>query len=335
MGIRKKLWGLHEEKEVYLFTVSNDWLEVYLTNFGCTIVSILVCDEKGAKKNLVLGHDSLQGYIQDPYYVGCIIGRFANRLSNACFQIAGLKYQLTANEPGTGNHLHGGKAGFNKKVFSLIDFLSTDNAIQFHYRSPDGEEGYPGNLDVFVTYQLTDKNEIIIDYKATTDKTTPVNLTNHSYFNLSGLRESAINHELFINAAYVLEADSAYIPTGTLQAVSGTDLDFTQYRPINQQVDQGVFHGYNACYSLVSSPVPTETKAALRDPQSGRKMTVRTSLPGIMLYTGDFLKSPYLKNQGICLETQFFPDSPNQPSFPRTLLHPGEVYQHQTIYQFF
>lgn len=332
MGIRKSLWGHHEEKEVYSITLTNGWLELSLTNFGCTIVSVLVRDKNGAKKNLVLGYDSLQDYIQDPYYIGCIVGRFANRIANARFQIGEQTYILTANEPGTGNHLHGGEKGFGKKVFHFIN-TSEDNTVQFYYRSADGEEGYPGNLNVFVTYRLTNKNEVIIDYNATTDKTTPVNLTNHSYFNLSGLKAPAINQELFINAAYVLEADARYIPTGTLNAVAGTDLDFTEYRPINQLLDQAAFRGYNECFLLAHTT--EEIKAALRDPQSGRRLTVQTSFPGIMLYTGDFLKTPYLKNQGICLETQFFPDSPNQPAFPQTLLHPGEVYQHQTIYQFF
>lgn len=296
MGIRKTLWGHHEGKEVYLITLNNDWLEVSLTNFGCTIVSIIVPDKIGHKKNLVLGYNSLQDYILDPYYIGCIVGRFANRLSNAAFQVGDVTYQLTANEPGTGNHLHGGEKGFNKKVFSLSNAPAEDNAIQFYYRSVDGEEGYPGNLDVFVTYQLTDKNEVIIDYNATTDKATHVNLTNHSYFHLCGASEPAINHELYINAAYVLEADATYIPTGDMQAVAGTGLDFTEYRPIDQQGDPALFRGYNECFWLTQAP--DEIKAALRDPQSGRSMTVRTTLPGIMLYTGDFLKSPFLKKWG-------------------------------------
>lgn len=335
MGIRKRLWGSYEGQEVYLITLSNGWLELTLTNFGCTIVSIMAPDDNGKTRNLVLGYDSLKDYIQDPYYIGCVVGRFANRLSHACFQIDGVKYRLPANEPETGNHLHGGITGFNKKVFSITDAHSGDSSVQFYYRSADGEEGYPGNLDVFVTYRLTDLNEVIIDYKAITDKPTLVNLTNHSYFNLSGSREPAIDHELFINTDYVLETHATYIPTGAFLKVTGTDLDFTSFRVISQHSSQELFRGYNACYSLIHKPRSEDVNAALRDPKSGRCMTVRTSLPGIMLYTGDFLKYPYLEHQGICLETQFFPDSPNQPSFPQSFLQPGDVYQHQTVYQFF
>lgn len=332
MGIRKTTWGRHQGKEVYLLTLNNGWLEVSLTNFGCTVVSIVVPGKNDTKKNLVLGYNSLEDYIGDAYYMGCLVGRFANRISNAAFQISTVKYQLAANEKGTGNHLHGGERGFNKKVFDLNKTDAHDNSVQFYYKSADGEEGYPGNLDVFVTYRLTNKNEVVIDYKAMTDKPTHVNLTNHSYFNLSGATSQAINHELFINATQVLEADTAYIPTGTFKAVAGTALDFTAYRPIHGGNPES-FRGYNECFSIAH--VPNEIIAGLRDPESGRSLAVRTTLPGIMLYTGDFLKTPFLKNGGICLETQFFPDSPNQPLFPQTLLHPGEVYQHQTVYQFF
>ncbi|HUQ96037.1 MAG TPA: aldose epimerase family protein [Chitinophagaceae bacterium] len=332
MGIKKTRWGRHGQQDIFLLTLSNGFLEVSVTNFGCTIVSILLPDATGNKANLVLGYDSLQGYINDPYYMGCIVGRFANRIANARFVIAGREYILAANETISNTHLHGGPNGFHKKVFTLIT-TPDNNEVRFYYKSVDGEEGYPGNLDVFVTYRLTAANELVIEYNATTDKTTPVNLTNHSYFNLSGSATSALNHELIIHADFALEADENYIPTGQLKAVAGTGLDFTKWRRIGEWPDKKAFRGYNECFSFPHAP--DQVKAALRDPVSQRSMTVKTTLPGMMLYTGDFLKTPYIPNQGICLETQFFPDSPNQPAFPQTLLQPGDTYHHRTVYRFF
>lgn len=328
---------MHGGQEIYWITISNGHLELSVTNLGCTIVSIMMLDETGHQTNMVLGYDSLQGYLNDTFYMGCIVGRFANRIANAMFRIGDVIYNLAANETGTGNHLHGGLIGFNSKPFAVVETPLHDdaNTIQFQYRSVDGEEGYPGNLDVYVTYQLTAENEIIIDYKVTTDKTTPVNLTNHSYFNLSGANVPAINHELFINAEWALVADDRYVPTGELKSVVNTDLDFTNWRRIQSQPGASILSGYNECFSFTHTNASTNVMAGLRDPQSGRSMTVKTTLPGMMLYTGDFLKTPFLKNGGICLETQFFPDSPNRPEFPSTLLHPGNVYQHRTVYQFF
>lgn len=333
MDIKKTLWGHHEQQEIFLFALSNGFMDVRITNLGCTIVAILLPDANGKKVNMVLSYDSLQGYLTDTFYIGCVVGRFANRIANARFRINDVEYKLAANDGETGNHLHGGISGFNKKVFAVNNMSSPYNAVQFYYRSMDGEEGYPGNLDVWVTYSLRKNNELVIDYKATTDKTTPVNLTNHSYFNLSGSCTPAINHELFINANEIVAADAIYIPSGELKTVAGTDLDFRNWRCIFNETNHEPFRGYNECFSIAHAT--NETIAALRDPVSQRSMTVKTSLPGLMLYTGDFLKTPYIPNEGICLETQFFPDSPNQPHFPATLLQPGDTYQHQTVYQFF
>ena len=232
MGIRKSLWGYNEGREVYLITISNGHLELSLTNLGATIVSIMLPDKTGTPKNMVLGYNSLAGYANDTFYMGCTVGRFANRISGATFWLEGTEYKLAANEGETGNHLHGGTTGFNKKVFDITDnpLHDTENKVQFQYRSKDGEEGYPGTLDVCVTFQITHKNEVIISYKATTDKTTPVNLTNHSYFNLSGDAMPALDHELLIQADYALVADAAYIPTGALKAVADTELDFRNWR---------------------------------------------------------------------------------------------------------
>lgn len=326
MGIKKTSWGHVNQQEVYLFTLTNGLLEVSITNFGCTVVSVMMKNKKGEKQNLVLGYSSLQGYVEDLYYTGCIVGRFANRIANASFIIDDTTYQLAANESSTGNHLHGGVEGFNKKVFAVVDTMA--DTVQFHYKSTDEEEGYPGNLDVFVSYQLTAQNSLVIRYKATTDKTTPVNLTNHSYFNLSGTNTSVLQHELLINADKVLVADAAYIPTGEIKPVAGGNLDFRHWRAIGGES----FRGLNECFCLDHTK---GVAAMLRDPQSQHSMIVRTTLPGLMLYTGDYLDSPFSKNEGLCLETQFFPDSPNQPTFPTAFLHPGDVYEHQTVYQFF
>ncbi len=335
MPISKTLWGHHFDEALYLITLSNGTLQLSLTNFGCTVVSIKIAGENGKLVNMVLGYDSPEKYIHDPYYTGCIAGRYANRISKASFQIDQRDYKLAPNDGNTGNHLHGGNTGFNKKVFSLLDVVSNDDmdSVQFYYKSADGEEGYPGNLDLYITYTLTSQNEIIIDYAATTDKATHVNLTNHSYFNLSGFGGSALAHELYINADEVLEDDRNYIPTGKMITVKNSELDFTSFRKITFNPNN--FKGINSCYKLNIEEDNNAIKAIVRDPLSHRSLTVRTSLPGIMLYTGDFLGEPFIKHQGICLEAQFFPDSPHQPGFPSTLLQPGNVYRHQTIYQFF
>lgn len=333
--VSKSLWGHHNNEALYLITISNGYLQLTLSNLGCTIVSILMPGENEHLVNMVLSYNSIEEYLKDPYYVGCIIGRYANRIRGASFNINHVDYELTANDGKTGNHLHGGYAGFDKKVFSIIDITSqSDNdSVQFYYKSVDGEEGYPGNLDVYITYTLTPKNEIVIDYTATADKTTHINLTNHSYFNLSGLPTNALNHELLINSDYALEADNNYIPTGKLNDVKGSDIDFNNWRRITKANTSS--NGFNTFYKLKHAGEMNVVKAGLRDPFSKRRMLVKTSLPGVMLYTGDFLGKPFIKNQGICLETQFFPDSPHHSHFPSTLLQPGNVYRHQTVYQFF
>jgi aldose 1-epimerase len=336
MEIKKKLWGTHDQQQIFLITISNGHIELALTNLGCTIVSIMVPDQQGRKLNMVLGYDSLQSYLNDPFYVGCIVGRFANRISNASFQIDNIKYTLVANEQARGNHLHGGVNGFNKKVFTIVDETSNKGSasIKFYYRSQDLEEGYPGNMEVYITYELTQNNEVIINYFATTDKATHVNLTNHSYFNLSGSAKPAIGHELCINANYMLLADERYIPTGEIKSIADTNYDFRQWRRIDNFLEQLPPEGCNVCFIFDKEAGNEEVKAGLCDPMSGRSMMVRTSLPSLMFYTGDYLQEPFQKNQGICLETQFSPDSPNRPEFPKTILYPGEEYCHHTIYHF-
>ncbi|MEO5893472.1 MAG: aldose epimerase family protein [Ferruginibacter sp.] len=333
MAIKKTWWGNYNGEDIYRFTISNGYLDLTVSNFGATVIAIKMPENQGNPENMVLGYDTLEGYVNDTYYMGGIVGRFANRISDAAFIIGQQKYQLTANETGTGNHLHGGTIGFNKKIFFVQGEPSQTelNSIQFHYSSPAGEEGYPGNLEVDITYRVTEKDEVVIAYKASTDQTTPVNLTSHCYFNLSGLKMTATEQDLFINADNVLVTNAHYIPTGEIKKVKGTTFDFTTQQPINNYPG---FNGYNECFVVNKNGDEMAPQATLTDTISGRTMLVKTTLPGIMLYTGDHLGAPFIKNQGVCLEAQFFPDSPNQPHFPCTLLHPGDLYQHTTIYRF-
>jgi aldose 1-epimerase len=334
MQIDKVLWGKYQHQDICLVTLSNGAMEVSLTQFGATITAVKVPDREGNKRKVVLGYDSLEAYLQDPFYLGCLVGRFANRIARASFRVEEVVYQLPANDPATGNHLHGGVQGFNKKVFELVSQAASEQhaSIGLYYRSADGEEGYPGNLDLWVTYALTRENELIITYKAVTDKTTHVNLTNHSYFNLHGTAETALSQQLLIQADSYLVTDKTYIPTGEIKTVADTVYDFRSMRSIDKFWDQVPDSGYNTCFLL--SHGPDQEQASLFSSTSGIGLTVQTSFPGILLYTGDYLQEPFQKNQGICLETQAPPDAPNQPGFPATLLHPQQPYSHFTKYRF-
>jgi aldose 1-epimerase len=333
MAITKTWWGNHDGQDVFLFKLSNGRLELTVSNFGCTIIAIEMPNAEGIRQNLVLGYQSLEGYLTDRYYMGCIVGRFANRIARARFTIGEKEYLLAANETGTPNHLHGGFRGFNKKVFTSSGelLILQENTLTFSYISPHGDEGYPGNLALSITYRLTNDNEVIIQYAAITDQPTPVNLTSHCYFNLSSSNKSAMAQELYLNADHVVEADEHAIPTGKILATTKTPLDFTTARRMDSLPRSG---GYNDCFLLNETGTSKSAQAVLKDKASGRAMTVRTTLPGIMLYTGDHLGGCFEKNQGICLEAQFLPDSPNQPQFPNTILKPGDQYLHTTIYQF-
>lgn len=333
MIVNKTLWGNYNNKEVYLITIDNGFLKLKLTNLGCTFVSIEIPDEKNQLINMVLGYNTPEEYVKDANYTGCIVGRYANRIKDASFNIDGIEYKLAANDGSSGNHLHGGNTGFNKKVFAVTNTTSNadSDSIQFKYKSADGEEGYPGNVELNIIYTLTNKNEIVIDYTAVTDKATHINLTNHTYFNLSGSANNALDHELYINAEYVLEDDKNYIPTGKLVHVKNSELDFTSSRKISGH--QYTFKGINSYYKFNAADKDA-IKAILHEPLSKRSLIVKTTLPGLMFYTGDFLGEPFTRNQGVCLEAQFFPDSPHHADFPSTLLRPGDIYRHQTIYQF-
>ena len=316
---------------------------VKIINYGATVTDIITPDKSGKMGNVVLGYDSLAGFLQsgNPYF-GCIVGRYANRIANAKFTLDGKEYKLAPNNDG--NTLHGGVKGFDKRVWNASD-INTDSvsSIKFSYDSKDMEEGYPGNLHTEVVYTLTKNNELKIEYKATTDKATPVNLTNHCYFNLSAGADSTIlDHELMIRARQFTPVNDKLIPTGKIDSVSGTAMDFTSAKKIGKDIAQ-VPGGYDHNWVFQKPENRFDMVASLYHAPSGRYMEVHTTEPGIQFYSGNFLNgtlknarggAKYIKHAGLCLETQHFPDSPNQPAFPNTILKPGETYQQITVYKF-
>lgn len=329
------------------FTLSNSaGMKVTVTTIGGHIMSILLPDANGNVADIVLGYDSAKEYVGGRGYYGSTIGRYGNRIAKAKFSIDGTEYKLAANNGP--NSLHGGPGGFHNVVWTGRE-IEPGKSVEISYLSKDGEEGYPGNLDVKVVFSLSDSNELKIEYEATTDKPTVVNLTNHSYFNLSGEGSSDIlNHELILNADKFVPVDSTLIPTGELRAVKGTPFDFTEPQTIGERINEKEEQlirglGYDHCFVLnKKSPNELSLAAQVTDLISGRKMEVWTTEPGVQLYTGNFLNGApgkggksYDYRGALCLETEHFPDSPNQPSFPTTLVKPGEVYKTTTIYKFF
>ncbi|RPJ59575.1 MAG: galactose mutarotase [Acidobacteria bacterium] len=349
MRIEKSDFGkTRDGQPVDLYTLTNDHgTVVTLTNWGASIVSIQVPDRSGKKADVLLGYDNAAGYIADTAYLGATVGRYGNRIGEGRFKLDGKEYKLAQNNGE--NHLHGGTAGFNKRLWEAKEIKPADGvAVQMHCLSKDGEEGYPGNLDVTVTFTLNNKNEVKIDYVATTDKPTVLNLTNHSYFNLLGdAAGDILGHEIMINADRFTPVDVGLIPTGELRPVAGTPLDFTQPKAIgariNDQYEQLVFgKGYDHNWVINQSGAAPRLAARLSEPKSGRVMEVLTTEPGLQFYSGNFLDGTikgkkgkvYQHRYGLCLETQHFPDSPNKPDFPSTTLKPGGKYQTTTIYRF-
>ena len=336
-------------KETTLYVLTNaKGTEAVFTNYGQRLISLMVPDREGNYADIVLGFDSLAPYTRGRGgFFGAVVGRYGNRIGNASFELDGTSYQLAKNNGD--NHLHGGETGFESVVWD-VDSMA-NNYISFHRVSPDMEEGYPGNLDVHVAYSLTDSNELVIDYRATTDKKTHVNLTNHSYFNLKGAGEGDVtSHIMQINADSITPVDSELIPTGELKAVEGTPFDFRKPKAIDRDINAGsdqleYGRGYDHNFVLNDSPKNEEGlifAARVREPESGRVMEVYTSEPGVQFYGGNFLNGEAIGKKGraypfrgaFCLETQHFPDSPNKPGFPSTVLEPGEEYQTTTVYAF-
>ncbi len=348
--MEKKVFGTTADgKTADLYTLKNkNGMQVSITNFGATVVSIMAPDKTGKMADVALGYDDLAGYELNKNYLGVLVGRYGNRIAHGKFSIDGTEYTLAKNNGD--NSLHGGIKGFNKAMWEAKDVSKGgEAAVEMKYVSKDGEEGYPGNLSVTVVYTLTNKNELKIDYSATTDKKTVVNLTNHTYFNLAGQGNGDIlKHELMINADTFTPVDSGLIPTGELKKVEGTPFDFRKATAIGARVDANdeqirLGGGYDHNFVLNRQKATGLSLAArVSDPASGRTMEVWTTEPGVQFYTGNFLDGSfkgkggiaYQKRTALCLETQHFPDSPNHPSFPTTLVKPGEKYHTTTVYKF-
>ena len=341
-----------DSQAVEIYTLTNPHgIQVRAMTFGGIIVSLKTPDRTGELGDIVLGYDDLAHYVANSPYFGAIIGRYANRIAKGRFTLDGKTYQLPVNDGP--NSLHGGTKGFDKRVWDAHS-VQTDSTVGvvFHRVSPDGEEGYPGNLDVTVTYTLKDDDELVIDYRATTDEDTPVNLTQHSYFNLDGAGNGdVLAQELMVNADSYTPIDSTFIPTGQIAPVAGTPFDFRTLTAIGARIDDdnqqlkwagGYDHNFvlNRPDSLPADALVHAVHAL--DPKSGRTLDVYTTEPGIQIYTGNFLDGTitgkdgkvYVHRGAFTVETQHYPDSPNEPSFPSTILHPGQTYQSRTVWKF-
>jgi aldose 1-epimerase len=343
--ITRQLYGHIDGAEIFVFTLNSGEVKISITNYGCTITSCETAGRQGNMANITAGFKTIDEYQNNIHYFGCIVGRYANRIGNGQFTLDGTTYHLPQNN-GT-SHLHGGINGFQKKVWKVKNEIAGEGeaGVVFEYISKDGEEGYPGNLAVTATCTLDAFNRLTVAYKATTDKATPVSLTNHAYFNLTGFEQPTIyQHLLTIYAAYYTEKNKYNLPTGTLLPVAGTALDFTRPKLIGKDIktlnaDMGYDHNFVLKRANGTEMVPA---AKLEEPVSGRCVNIYTNTPGIQLYTANYwdgqVTGPqgvaYVQHGALALETQAFPDSPNHPSFPNTILRPGEEYSTKTVYAF-
>jgi len=350
MDIKKEAFGKTADgKTVDLYTLTNaNGLVAKVTNYGAIVTELWVPDRNGNLGDVVQGYDTLDGYIQDTSYFGAIVGRVGNRTAKGKFTLDGKEYTLAKNDNGI-NHLHGGNVGFNKVVWEASEVRKADAVgVKLTYLSKDGEEGYPGNFNCTVLYTLTNNDELRIDYEATTDKPTVHNVTHHGYFNLAGHGESDIlSHELMIDAASITPVDKDLIPTGKLMPVAGTSFDFTKATAIGARIDaddeQLKFGGgYDHNWALNNTDGSYAKVGSLYDSGSGRVMDIYTTEPGLQFYSGNFLDGTstgkggkvYNHRYALCLETQHFPDSANQPAFPSVVLRPGETYKSTTAFKF-
>ena len=346
MDIVTEEFGTFKETGIYRYTISNQrGMKVSILNFGAIISSLMVPDRQGELADVVLGYDTLDEYVSDSVYIGSLVGRYANRIKGGVLPIGESTYELACNRPGI--HLHGGNEGFNKRVWRADTVREEGRlGLQLSLTSPDGDEGYPGKLEVLVSYFLTDDNELIIDYEAETDKQTVVNLTQHSYFNLAG-KGDITGHHIEINSSRYTPVGTDLIPTGELAPVEGSPFDFRKKRRIGLAMSEGdvqkrTGEGFDHNYVLDTHGDAGKVAASILHQESGRTMEVCTTKPGMQLYTGNFLTerlagrggAPFFKHAALCLETQYYPDSPNQPTFPSPLLVPGDLYHHRTMYRF-
>lgn len=342
----KQYWGTYHGLDAYVYKLINvNGTTVTISNFGATIIGIEVRDAAGNFADVALGYDKLEDYIRDNQnYMGCIVGRFANRIAGGLVELDGKKHQLTIKEGGF--HHHGGKAGFNKKMWDVVD--ADAKSIRLNYVSPDGEEGFPGELSVSVTYTLNDNDQLLVDYEATTSKTTLLNLTQHTYFNLSGHDSPDIyDQELMMPLDEYLPVTELHVPDGTFADVTGSPFDFRKPKVFGKDINSPhpflvMGKGYDNTWVIKKEGSP-ELKLAARvnDPNSGRILFVYTTEPSVHLYTGNWLEGTNGKNgvlynnrAGFCLETQHYPDAPNHVHFPSTVLREGEVFRSRTIFEF-
>ena len=339
-GVAKAAWGNYDGKEVFLYTLTNaKGVQVKISNYGATVTSWVSEDKNNKPSSIVLGFDSLSGYLAHPPYFGAVVGRYGNRIAKGKFKIDGTQYTLAINN--APNALHGGLKGFDKQVWDAATDNDSTASLLLSYASKDGEEGYPGNLKVTVRYSLSDDNELKIEYNATTDKATVLNLTNHSYFNLTGdVNNTILDHTLMIDADNYTPVDTTLIPTGEIKSVKGTPFDFIKAKKIGLEIG-AVSGGYDHNWVLNKKDSSLQKIAELKDAVSGRTMEIFTTQPGLQFYTGNFLDGTLSTSAGkkinqhaaLCLETQHFPDSPNEPKFPTTLLLPGQQFHSETVYK--
>ncbi len=336
--------------EVYTLTNSNG-MQMRVMNYGATVLSITAPDRDGVMADVVLGCDTLDGYVAGVPYFGAVVGRYGNRIANGKFIVDGKECTLPLNDKNGGIEcsLHGGLKGFDKVIWDAFQKTGdSSDTLVLHYRSKDGEEGYPGNLNMYVVYTLTDQNEWVIHYRATTDAPTVLNLTNHTYFNLTGAKRDILDHQMMLNCGHYTPTNAGLIPTGEIATVEGTPMDFRTPTPIGQRINDDfealkLGGGYDHNWVLSrTTDHELELAARVKEPESGRVLEAWTTQPGVQFYAGNFLDGTltgkdgvkYEKRFGFCLETQHYPDSPNQPNFPTTELKPGETYLQTTVFKF-
>ena len=348
-GVRRESFGAAPDGrpvDAYTFA-SAGGIEVRVITFGAIIASLRTPDRRGTLDDIVLGHDDVAGYLASNAYFGAVVGRYGNRIANGRFVLDGREVNLSTNDGP--NHLHGGATGFDKAVWGAQPFEGdAERGVALTHRSPDGDQGYPGTLEATVTYTLTDDDELVVEYAATTDRATPVNLTQHSYFNLAGHgARDVLDHELAIHATHFTPVDERLIPTGELAPVADTPFDFRRPTRIGARIEGSDVQlqrgrGYDHNFVLSRPDSGLAFAARLIEPAGGRVLEVHTTEPGVQFYSGNFLDGSavgkggrrYARRTGLCLETQHFPDSPNQPHFPTTILRPGGEYRSRTVFAF-